>query len=353
MAPLIPVFRSTLLAALMCSVASGALAGSKDQTDNPWTFNFFFENDLFGDTDQHYTNGMRFSWMSPDLLRYRDSGRVPEWGRPVLEKLLFFDDPNKELFPGESRNVVLSIGQSMFTPEDIAAFDLVEEDRPYAGWLYGAIAFRKREPDVLDTLEIQLGVVGPLSLAEQAQSLVHEIRDLDKPNGWEHQLENEPTLGLVYQRKLRLLEFDPGGREGLEADFIPHIGAALGNAFIYGSVGAELRVGWNIPQDFGEPIIRPGGVTGPSLVWGRQRFSIYGFVFADLRAVGRDITLDGNTFADSHSVDKRPLVADVAVGGSMIMGRLKLTFTKVIRSREFEGQDDDHHFGSVSMSYSY
>ncbi len=318
--------------------------------DKPWTFTLFFENDLFGDTDQNYTSGIKLSWMSPDLLRYRDSGDVPEWFRRRLRRLLFFDDPKAPPDPLVQRNVVLSIGQSIFTPQDIDAFDLIEDDRPYAGWLYAGLAFRKRDLDVLDTLELQLGVVGPASLSEPAQVFVHEFRNLDKPNGWEHQLENEPTIGIAYERKWRTVKAEPG----LGWDFIPHLGAVIGNAYTYGNVGGEIRVGWNLPPDFGDPLIRPGGVTSPPLVFDRsQKLRLYLFGFVDARAVARDITLDGNTFADSHSVDKRHLVADLAVGASLVFDRFKLTIAQALRTREFEGEKDDHRFGSISMAYSF
>ncbi|NIT29347.1 MAG: DUF2219 family protein, partial [Candidatus Aminicenantes bacterium] len=35
------------------------------------------------------------------------------------------------------RNIALSVGQKMFTPRDITRRELIPEDRPYAGWLYG------------------------------------------------------------------------------------------------------------------------------------------------------------------------------------------------------------------------
>ena len=34
-------------------------------------------------------------------------------------------------------------------------------------------------------------------------------------------------------------------------------------------------------------------------------------------------------------------------------GNLMLTYTHVTRTREFEGQDDVHHFGSMTLSFFY
>jgi len=45
--------------------------------DNPVTVSFYFENALFAHTDQHYTNGVKLSVISPDLTGYAQSGRLP------------------------------------------------------------------------------------------------------------------------------------------------------------------------------------------------------------------------------------------------------------------------------------
>lgn len=52
----------------------------------------------------------------------------------------------------------------------------------------------------------------------------------------------------------------------LEVDFIPRIGAALGNVAIYGDIGGTVRIGKNLRDDFGPPRLRlalpgPGAVT--------------------------------------------------------------------------------------------
>ena len=339
-------------AVLGTCIAVAPVAGLAFDNNDPSTFSVVFENDLFGDTDQHYTSGVKLSWLSPDLKAYRDSGHVVPWLQPYIDKILFFEAVEAGEEDLVSRNVIASIGQSIFTPQDLERFDLIDDDRPYAGWLYTGLGFRRRDPGIMDTLELQFGVVGSASLGEPTQVFVHQLRGIDKPNGWRHQLETEPTLGVTYERKWRA--FNRGGQSGFGFDLIPHAGAALGNAYVFGSIGGEFRVGWNLPADFGDPLIRPGGVTNPPLIReSRRHFSVYAFAFVDGRAVGRDIFLDGNTFADSHNVDRRPFVADLSLGASVIMGRFKWTFSSVYRTREFDTQRDPHRFGSVTFSYSY
>jgi hypothetical protein len=186
---------------------------------------------------------------------------------------------------------------------------------------------------------------------------VHDLRDLPKTRGWSHQLKNEPGLALIYERKWRPLT--SYNENGIGYDIITHAGGAIGNVFVYAKAGAEARIGWNLPGDFGTSYIRPGGntnapttVNDPRLA-NTQAYGCYVFAAVTSRLVGRDIFLDGNTFTDSHEVDKEIVVGDLIVGGSVVFRRYKLSYAQVFRSREFEGQRDKPNFGSVSLSITF
>ena len=73
----------------------------------------------------------------------------------------------------------------------------------------------------------------------------------------------------------------------------------------------------------------------------------------DGKAVARNILLDGNTFRDSPSVDKKPFVADLIGGIGMIIHRYKITYSYVYRTKEFETQKDEEQFGAVSVSFTF
>lgn len=343
-----------LRAACLCAasmISHSTFAQSENWRDNSWTFSAYFENDLFGDTDQNYTNGVKLTWNSPDLTHYRDDPNLPRWILPVVDRLPFINES------GLQRNITFSIGQKIFTPEDIASEDLVENGRPYAGWLFAGLGFHNKNPSQLDSIELQIGVVGPAALGEQVQNEVHRLRNLDLARGWDNQLKNELGIAAVYERKWRVFEHGVG--EGLGYDVITHAGASLGNVFTYANAGFEIRAGWNIPADFGTSLIRPGGDTNAPVKANDPRFNSQGgfglhlFVLADGRAVARDIFLDGNTFLDSHSVDKEYFVLDAAAGISLVRNRFKLSYAQVFRSREFKSQKENHRFGSMSVSYSY
>ncbi len=137
-------------------------------------------------------------------------------------------------------------------------------------------------------------------------------------------------------------------------------GGALGNVGVYLNAGAEYRFGLDLPEDFGTSAVRPGGDnSAPGRGDIRLRHSdkliygLHGFVSVDARAVAHDIFLDGNTWKDSHSVDREPLVADVAIGASVLVGEWKISYAHVFRTRGFKGQEQSHEYGSVSLSYTW
>lgn len=315
------------------------------------TFSILFENDLFDDSDQNYTSGIQFYWMSPDLSEYRDSGRLPDWAVPFVESLPFINEP------GLQRNIGFGIGHKIFTPEDISRSDLIVDDRPYAAWLYMSAAFHNKNEYKLDTFEIQLGIVGPAALGEESQNFVHDLRGIPEAQGWEHQLDNEPGIILIAEHKDRLVQEMFYKRFGY--DVISHYGGGLGNVHTYASAGIEARIGWNVPVDFGSARIRPGGDTNAPVDSSDPRFSdaqeFSAHLFAGLTGnlVLRNIFLDGNSFSNSHSVDKKYLVGDLALGASVLFGRVKLSYMHVLRTREFQQQDDIHGFGSLSLSYTF
>lgn len=328
-----------------------AVADEVERKDESWTFSFTLENDLTADTDKNYTSGIKLNWISPDLTRFRDSNALPQWSLPLINALPLINEP------GLQRNVGISLGQKLYTPDRIESRALIEEDRPYAGWLYMGAAFHNKNVRKLDTMELQLGVVGPAALGREAQNSVHRLRGLDEAKGWRHQLENEPGVLMLYERKWRT--FQALNESGLGTDLIVHGGAAAGNVLTYANTGAEVRFGWNLPADFGTSLIRPGGDTNaPSdssdpRFSTLQRFGIYGFAAATGRAVLRDVFLDGNSFADSHSVEKENLVGDLIVGAGVLAHQFKLSYAQVFRSKEFEEQSGGSSFGSMSLSYSF
>lgn len=325
---------------------NGVLA-EQDQ-DNPWAHSIFFENDLFNGTDSNYTNGVKYSLISPDLSLHAKQGHFPRKVLEVIHKVPFIRDSGPEF----SHKAEFSFGQNMYTPADISRSDLITDDRPYAGWSYVGLAYHRKTKfvehlDFLDSVEIQMGMVGPLAYAEETQTRVHELRNIDTAEGWVNQLKNEPGLVVAFERKWL---FYTNSASLLTADAIVHVGGALGNVATYVNTGLEIRYGLNLPRNFGVSLIRPAGST---LFTPSKKPSLYLFGAVNGKYVLRDIFLDGNTLTDSHSIDKEDWVADFAGGITLSYRNLMLTYTHVTRTKEFVGQEESHDFGSLTLNFFY
>lgn len=349
--------RNPVLFAMLLGCSAPALADKPPEES--WTFTLRFENDLFTHTDRFYTNGIKLSFVSPelhwfqDLPWFRNNSLLSRWGDRVVQMLPFSGDAARQ------RNLALSVGQMMYTPADTARADLVVDDRPYAGWLYGSAAFHSKTYRRLDTFEIQAGLTGPWSLAEQAQDLIHGLRGFRKASGWDNQIDTELGFALIYEYKYRIVPRTDFARL-CGVDAVVHAGGAAGTVFTHANAGLEVRLGWNLPTDFGTALIRPAGETDapadtrdPRHAGRSSQPGFHLFASATARYVLRDIFLDGNTFSDSHHVDKNALIGDFAFGASIIYHGFKLSYAQALRTDEFESQRDNQRFGSISLSFTY
>ncbi len=355
--------QATLALCLLLSAAPGLAAaeeyeytrcgekpGVGELRNYPGVYNFYYENDLFAGTDNNYTNGIKLSWVSANLQDYTSDPCLPKWVR----RLNYL---SKRVQPGsyDSRNMVVSGGQEMYTPTDRTRRDLITDDRPYAGWLYLGMAYNARNEKEMDTVEINVGVVGPASLARQAQNFIHDLRGIDRFEGWDNQLHNELGIMLVHEKKRRVLQVAEHGMPKMDA--ITHYGYAVGNVKTYLNAGVEFRIGSHLPNDFGTSPIRPASDSNAPLPAGAMRRledgGLHAFVSLDARAVAHNIFLDGNTFTDSHSVSKRYFVGDVAAGIAWQWSGGKITYAQYLRSKEFRGQDKPQSYGSITISFEY
>lgn len=300
-------------------------------------FGIQVENDLFGsDNDRHYTHGLRLSWFTAE-------GKVPEWTRTGASYVPFF---SKE---GELR-IGYEFAQTFFTPDDITVEDVQPDQRPYAGWVYGGVSLIADTGTQVDALSLQVGVIGPSSLAEQEQTFWHRLIGSPRPRGWEHQLKNEPGVVLGYERQWRSAVGFP--LDNFSVDVTPSVGGAVGNVYTYGAVGAMLRFGHDLPADYGPPRIRPS-LQGSDYFIPIDHFGWYLFAGVEGRGIARNIFLDGNTFANSYSVDKKPFVGDFQFGAAVIYGRYRLSYTQVFRTAEYYGQGATDSFGSINLSVQF
>ena len=304
-----------------------------------------FANPFGPHQDRHYTQGLKVSLFSGDDFMTNAAGwlngYLPEW----------------EITPSAEDFGWVILGQNIYTPQNLLASAPIPSDRPYAGWLYTGPVFQRRGQladnlAVMENFEINLGVVGPASLADVAQTSVHRWWfPNDIPQGWKNQLKDEPGLVLKYAR---LWRWSPTTETARYFDVIPRAGAEAGNVSTLATGGLSMRAGLNLPSNFGEQIIDSPASQASSFAIGSRAFSAYLFGGVDGRAVAHDITLDGNSFRSGPSVDKYPFVADLSWGFAVQWSsHLELAYVHIDRTKEFRGQNGNDILGSLNLKLNF
>ena len=333
-----------ILAVLML-VLIPALAGGEDR-EPKGTFGLFVDNDLFAFSDGGYTNGVDLVWLSPALGE--SGGRVPLWLNRLSRRI------GTGRWPGSLRFVSFSLSQRMYTPEDITRHDLVREDRPYAGVLTAALGLHFRHGDAMESLRLEAGIVGPHSFAGDFQKILHRAFGWTFPEGWEHQLRDEPVLGLGFDHRWKIRA--SSSVSSLDWELIGHGGGDMSNLFTALGGGFEIRAGWNLPSDLGTSLVGPASDAAALLVdpapppAGVDHLGFHVFASVDVHEVYRDLLLDGNTFRSSHRVSKMPLIADLATGFALRYKRFKACLSYTYQTRRFEGEKLKPLLGSIDLA---
>jgi lipid A 3-O-deacylase len=160
----------------------------------PKTFTLQGENDSwFGDSDDGYTNGTRLLWSWEPEENSRLEG---------LASTLCGDEPVLTC----RRTVTAGLGQTMYTPRNLGTPLRTVGDRPYGGWLFGTLMLDATRATTNDHVELNVGVIGPHSYAEQAQTFIHEevTPQATEPKGWDHQIGEWPGILATYERSIQL-----------------------------------------------------------------------------------------------------------------------------------------------------
>ena len=299
------------------------------------------DNDIFTGTDRDYTSGVQVGSTSATVESFDDERLAPSI-RWANDRLRWLQPKGFDL-----NNVTWTIGQRMYTPEDWSRSEPDPLDRPYAGLLFASLTYNGRDAHSMRSTSLDVGIVGPSALAEQTQLAVHKAVGADKFLGWDHQLSDEPVFRILHERFHRW-DIKPTRRFG---DFTTHFGGSVGNLTTFANAGAELRFGRNLPDNFGTAATLSYGQNTPPARWGvaSSRPSIHGFMAVDARAVLHDVTLDGNTWRDSASVDREPLAAELAIGVALDWRAWQATLGATYRTKEYETQNREASFGTLTF----
>ena len=280
-------------------------------------------------TDRYYVNGLHLGYVS-------GTDAVPE----ALQRA------GAELWNGGQLRYAVSVTQQIYTPYDTGAAVTPPGNEPYAATLMGNFQLYRDVADSRSMIGVAVGVVGPWALGEQMQNGFHNLIG-QAGNGWHDQLRNEPLAELTSARTWRL---PTGSLGGMETDVLPDLAVGLGNLRIYAQTGALFRIGQGLDSDYGPSRLFPGPSGGDAFNPTRP-FVWYVFAGADGQGVAHDLLLNGNTYQPSPGVAPIPYLGEVEFGFAIMVAGMRLTYTQVVQSQEFQHQKGGpHQLGSLALS---
>lgn len=331
------------LALLIMGASCQALAG--DDPEHGWeSVTATWDNDLFtrSNTDRHYTNGVHVRLESRPFAAF-DEATTPALFLPVLKAL----PVSSEAF--QRRTLAYSFGQKMFTPDDITLATPQPNDLPYAGLLYAAADFNASAPRHADLFRLTLGLVGPWSLAEQTQKAAHKLVGADEPRGWDHQLGNEIVFSALYERRHLLASGKLGGHAAYDL-----VGIGRGEVGTL-NTGAEASIAVVLGESGtnGHRRLQPAVAGNGYLFRNDLRQGWFGYLGATGRLTLHNVFLDGNTFRDSPSVDRKPVSGGVFFGLGFAAQGWTASLGWNLESKRFETQEKGVRYGSLTFMYRF
>lgn len=192
-----------------------------------------WENDVLqlrrGDIrDENFTNGLRLDLMG-------DAWKLPLVHRLLLEFPTDGAHANDYLY-------TLSVGQDIYTPNELSRRDVIRQARPYAGWLYassGLIVADQVKARKL-TSSLSLGVMGPASGSDRVQTAIHDWFNFETPMGWHNQIKNAVGISYAVRYEARPFQTIPLHRS---FDVLGLVEGHVGTVTNYVGAGGMLRMG--------------------------------------------------------------------------------------------------------------
>lgn len=287
-------------------------------------FGFKSENDayLFYGQDRYYTNGL--------MLYFRHATDQNKLGEK-LEKFIY----------------EISAGQKMFNPQGGNVPNLSFHDRPFAGYLYagGSANFFYKKESILKT-SIELGTVGPRSLGEDAQKLLHRMVGFYDINGWEYQIKNRlaANFSLQYTKLIKRSKQD-------RIDFSFEGYANVGTTFTGAGAGILMRTG-NINQLF--QTAYTNSTIGTRLKSAKLVTSeTFFYAKPQLNYVAVDGTVEGKLMNTDKSFEVKPIVFAQQLGLNYSTQRFTFDFGLLFKTKEVKEIVKAHQYGTISMFYRF
>ncbi len=286
-----------------------------------------WDNDIFVFKDYYYTQGAHILYINP-VFRKNPTNHI------------LFQLKNADYYYG------FGVIQEIYTPKDLIDTLLNTVDRPYAGTLFLRSFVTSVVPHkkLRFTNQLDIGFLGPLAGAEEAQRIIHDWLDLGFPNGWDFQVENRPYLNYNFLVEKGLISA-PG-----IFDFIGSSRLRVGNIHDDFQIGANIRIGRL--NDFFK-----GYNLGNRSYLENRDFQFYIFGGASATAVLYNATLMGGIIPpeDSHHFklkDIRNVISELNGGVEIAYKFVGVKLEAIWKTPEFD-DGEQHGWGTIAMYFRF
>lgn len=287
-------------------------------------------------SDKYYTAGQRIGYTSREWdFHNEDNSSKGAW----LHKISLHPENNVTSFN-------ISINQEIYTPEN-KSVNIPENDYLYGGSLYLTFGVNQRRDTSLERLQLQLGVVGKYSFAEDVQNGIHNSvnKEHNSPLPWINQVGDEVLINFLYSytARLRLINSNI-----ISMYLLPTAMVSLGNGATYLDVNTRLQIGYNLDTSFGVHKITYGmdsiGVTSDD-------FMIYLYGGVGSRLMARNIFVQGNTFQEPYRHKIYPFVLYLEAGFSIGYNGVELSYGITHKTREYKFQPKEHTYATIYINF--
>ncbi|RZK20466.1 MAG: lipid A deacylase LpxR family protein [Pedobacter sp.] len=312
--------RSFLLTAILILTT---FAGFSQSFKNE--FGFKTENDAYLATlnDRYYTNGLFIYF------------------RRAIDPANFSDKIEKKTYE-------ISVGQKMYTPYWGQVAKKEDQDRPFAGYLYagGAYSIFYKNEGVLKT-SVEIGTVGPNSLAQDAQKFLHKTVGFYTPAGWDYQIKNELAVNLATSYSKLLVRSNDQIVDLSGQGYVN-----LGTTFSGLGVSILFRAG-RLNQLFNSAY--HNAVIGNSKTASLNKFEFFFYAKPQLNVVAYDATIQGSLFNDDSPLTfgVKPIVFEQQFGVNYSSKRFTADFNIIFKSKEVKSIAKAQNYGGLSLYYRF
>lgn len=318
-------------------------------------FQFTWENDswLRGGTDRWYTNGIRGSWG----WACKDDQPVSKVLQSAASLVNVGDMEWSCTGERATPKVVYTLGQTMYTPNDITKAHPQPDDRPWAGFLYVAASTLSHAGSTSSASEIKVGITGPASHADDAQRLIHRVFNAPRPEGWIHQLRGRLGVQLTHARAWQA---QPLNGRWLALQY--GLGGSVGTLRTFGTASAAVIIG------------SLQGQTAPAFIGNEGDFVVqdfknrpqyrhpYGFLAANVTGVSYNYFLEGRTPYGKARLEPHRSYTMFSAGFSLPLDRYfsgrwpRVVYTQSVRTAEFRTDTLDRNearqrWGTLTLNW--